>query len=115
MSKPDSSPLPTVPAAASLWQRYAALFAFLACLFVPGLLYADDPDWMPLFSKYMALALFAVSVDLVWGYTGLLSLGQGLYFGLARYAVGYCLRLQTAASRMERRSRTCRTSWSAAA
>ena len=45
----------------------------------------------------MALALFALSVDLIWGYTGLLSLGQGLYFGLGAYAVGYSLKLQQAA------------------
>src|SRR5437764_1368652 len=45
----------------------------------------------------MALALFALSVDLVWGYTGLLSLGQGLYFGLGVYMVGYSLQLQKAA------------------
>ena len=45
----------------------------------------------------MALAIFALSVDLIWGYTGLLSLGQGLYFGLGAYAVGYSLKLQQAA------------------
>src|SRR5207245_1027522 len=55
-----------------------------------------------LFTRYMALALFALSVDLVWGYTGLLSLGQGLYFGLGVYAVGYSLKLQAAALRMDR-------------
>ena len=45
----------------------------------------------------MALALFAVSLDLVWGYTGLLSLGHGLYFGMGAYIVGYSLKLQKAA------------------
>ena len=35
-------------------------------------------------------------MDLIWGYTGLLSLGQGLYFGLGVYAVGYSLKLQQA-------------------
>ena len=45
----------------------------------------------------LALALFALSVDLIWGYTGLLTLGQGLYFGMGAYAVGYSLKLQRAA------------------
>jgi urea transport system permease protein len=71
---------------------------FIAALFVPALLFGDDRYWLPLFSRYMALALFAVSVDLVWGYTGLLSLGQGLYFGLGAYMMGYCLKLRSAAA-----------------
>jgi urea transport system permease protein len=70
---------------------------FLASLFAPGYYFADDRYWLPLLTRYMALALFALSVDLVWGYTGLLSLGQGLYFGLGAYAVGYSLKLQSAA------------------
>src|SRR5437763_11141922 len=70
---------------------------FLATLFLPGRLYADDRYWLELFTRYMALALFALSVDLIWGYTGLLSLGQGLYFGLGAYAAGYSLKLQAAA------------------
>src|SRR5205085_2021857 len=77
--------------------RWAALLGFAALLFAPGLALADDRYWLPLFTRYMALALFALSVDLVWGYTGLLSLGQGLYFGLGAYAVGYSLKLQAAA------------------
>ncbi len=77
--------------------RRAALTLFLAALFLPGLLLADDRYWLPLCSKFMALALFALSVDLIWGYTGMLSLGQGLYFGLGAYAVGYSLKLQKAA------------------
>jgi urea transport system permease protein len=77
--------------------RGLLLVLFVAALFVPGFLYADDRYWLPLFSKFMVLALFAMSVDLIWGYTGLLSLGQGLYFGLGAYAVGYSLILQRAA------------------
>jgi urea transport system permease protein len=69
---------------------------FLAALFTPPLLFGDDKYWLPLFTKYAAIALFALSVDLIWGYTGLLSLGQGLFFGLGAYAVGYSLKLQKA-------------------
>ncbi len=70
---------------------------FLVALFIPGIVFEDDRYWLPLFNKYMALAIFALSVDLVWGYTGLLSLGQGLYFGLGVYAIGYSLSLRKAA------------------
>jgi urea transport system permease protein len=73
------------------------LVLFSAALYLPAYIYGDDRYWLPLFSKFMALALFAMSVDLVWGYTGLLSLGQGLFFGLGAYALGYSLILQRAA------------------
>ena len=69
---------------------------FLAALFIPGF-YMDPGFRLPKFNRYMALALYALSVDLIWGYTGLLSLGQGLYFGIGGYIVGYSLILQQAA------------------
>jgi urea transport system permease protein len=74
-----------------------ALVLFVLALFTPPLLLGGNRYWLPLFTKYAALALFALSVDLIWGYTGLLSLGQGLYFGLGAYAIGYSLKLQKAA------------------
>src|SRR5437868_6192260 len=71
---------------------------FLASLYAPAGLYADDKYWLPLFSRWLALAMFALSVDLVWGYTGLLSLGQGLYFGVGGYLMAYYLVFQKAAA-----------------
>src|SRR5262245_21907448 len=72
---------------------------FLVALFAPPFLFGGDKYWLPLFTRYAAVALFALSVDLIWGYTGLLSLGQGLYFGLGVYAVGYSLSMAKAAER----------------
>lgn len=69
----------------------------LLALFSPPFLFGGDKYWMPLFNKYVAIAIFALSVDLIWGYTGLLSLGQGLFFGLGAYAIGYSLDLHQAA------------------
>src|SRR5262245_5105417 len=83
--------------ASSRWLARGFTLLFLAVLPLPGIVYAEDRYWLPEFTRYMALALFALSVDLVWGYTGLLSLGQGLYFGLGAYAIGYSLKLQKAA------------------
>ncbi|MFO1475193.1 MAG: urea ABC transporter permease subunit UrtC [Verrucomicrobiota bacterium] len=41
-----------------------------------------------LYGKYLCYALLAISVDLLWGYTGLLSLGQALFFTLGGYMIG---------------------------
>src|SRR5688500_14097658 len=44
--------------------------------------------------KYLCYALLAISVDLLWGYTGLLSLGQALFFTLGGYMHGmYLMRM----------------------
>jgi urea transport system permease protein len=46
-----------------------------------------------LYGKYLCYAVLAMSVDLLWGYTGLLSLGQCLFFALGGYAFGMHLML----------------------
>lgn len=46
-----------------------------------------------LYGKYLCYAVLALSVDLLWGYTGLLSLGQALFFALGGYALGMHLML----------------------
>ncbi|MEH6550357.1 MAG: urea ABC transporter permease subunit UrtC [Pseudomonadales bacterium] len=47
-----------------------------------------------LLGKYLAFALLAVSVDLIWGYAGILSLGHGAFFALGGYAMGMYLMRQ---------------------
>lgn len=47
-----------------------------------------------LFGKYLCYALLALSVDLVWGYMGFLSLGHGAFFALGGYAMGMYLMRQ---------------------
>lgn len=44
--------------------------------------------------KYLCYALLALSVDLVWGYCGILSLGHGAFFALGGYAMGMYLMRQ---------------------
>lgn len=41
-----------------------------------------------LWGKYLTYAVLAMSVDLLWGFTGLLSLGQALFFALGGYMMG---------------------------
>jgi urea transport system permease protein len=54
-----------------------------------------DDFRLNLFGRYFALAITALAIDLIWGYTGLLSLGQGIFFSLGGYAVAMYLMLNT--------------------
>ena len=47
-----------------------------------------------LWGKYLCYALLALSLDLVWGYCGILSLGHGAFFALGGYAMGMYLMRQ---------------------
>jgi len=47
-----------------------------------------------LFGKYLCYALLALSIDLIWGYCGILSLGHGAFFALGGYAMGMYLMRQ---------------------
>src|SRR6266704_2373687 len=53
------------------------------------------PDYLvPLLGKYLCYAILALSLDLVWGYAGILSLGHGAFFALGGYAMGMYLMRQ---------------------
>jgi len=47
-----------------------------------------------LLGRFLALAIVALGIDLIWGYTGLLSLGHGIFFALGGYAIAMHLKLQ---------------------
>jgi len=49
---------------------------------------------MSLFGKYVCYAILALSIDLIWGYCGILSLGHGAFFALGGYAMGMYLMRQ---------------------
>ncbi|MEM6613173.1 MAG: urea ABC transporter permease subunit UrtC [Cyanobacteria bacterium P01_C01_bin.72] len=48
-----------------------------------------------LIGRFLSLAIVALGIDLIWGYTGLLSLGHGIFFALGGYALAMNLKLQT--------------------
>ncbi|MSQ59333.1 MAG: urea ABC transporter permease subunit UrtC [Betaproteobacteria bacterium] len=50
-----------------------------------------------LLAKYLSLAFCAVGIVLIWGYGGILSLGQGVFFGLGSYMMAMFLKLERAA------------------
>ncbi len=70
----------------------ALLFGVLAVL--PLLV---DPFRVPLFGKYLSFAFVAIGVVLIWGYCGILSLGQGIFFGIGAYALAMFLKLEASA------------------
>ncbi|MFN8449663.1 MAG: urea ABC transporter permease subunit UrtC [Anaerolineae bacterium] len=53
-----------------------------------------------LLGRFLTYAIVAVGLDLLWGYTGMLSLGQGLFFGLGAYCFGMYLNLEAAGSKL---------------
>ena len=50
--------------------------------------------YLNLFGKYLALAILALGMDLIWGYTGILSLGQAIFFGIGAYSIGMNMMLE---------------------
>jgi urea transport system permease protein len=73
-----------------------------AAILVPVLNVAVEPGspfhlpdhLVPLLGKYICFALLALSVDLIWGFCGILSLGHGAFFALGGYAMGMYLMRQ---------------------
>ena len=49
---------------------------------------------LKLLGRFLALSIVALGIDLIWGYTGLLSLGHGIFFALGGYALAMHLKLQ---------------------
>ncbi len=64
-------------------------------LWVPPNSVVAVPDYLvPLLGKYLCYGLLALSLDLVWGYAGILSLGHGAFFALGGYCMGMYLMRQ---------------------
>jgi len=64
-------------------------------LFVPeGSAFHLSDYMVGLLGKIMCYAICALAMDLIWGYTGILSLGHGLFFALGGYAMGMYLMRQ---------------------
>jgi urea transport system permease protein len=92
-----------MPRKASNLELWVVLAVALAVIIVLPCLNAFTPDgsWLhvsnftiTIYGKYLCYAMLAISVDLLWGYTGLLSLGQALFFSLGGYMMGmYLMRM----------------------
>ena len=67
----------------------AAVYVPVANLLLPPDHILHVPSYMvALLGKYLCFAILALSIDLVWGYCGILSLGHGAFFALGGYAMG---------------------------
>ena len=96
----------TLPTRAPLFTRggWAAFFiALLAVCALAPLLNLVVPEgsafhlsgyMVTLLGKIMCYAICALAIDLIWGYTGILSLGHGLFFALGGYMMGMYLMRQ---------------------
>lgn len=72
------------------WGVYLVFFGVLAI--IPLLM--DDPFTMNQYARYGVFGMLALSVSLVWGFGGILSLGQGIAFGMAAYGMGATMQMQ---------------------
>ena len=79
---------------AKAWGAIALVVAIFAALPALNLAFpAGHPLHVSAFAialigKFICYAMAALALDLVWGYTGILSLGHGLFFALGGYAHG---------------------------
>jgi urea transport system permease protein len=67
-----------------------AAVAVLALVAAPLLL---EPFRLSLLAKYLCYAIVALGIGLVWGQGGMLSLGQGVFFGLGGYSMAMYLKM----------------------
>ncbi len=94
---PQAGPLLTRPG----WSAFIVAL-LLVCTLAPvlNLLVPEDSAFhlsgymVGLLGKIMCYAICALAMDLIWGYTGILSLGHGLFFALGGYVMGMYLMRQ---------------------
>ncbi len=80
------------PSARRDWTLGLSLLAIagviIPCLYFAGMI---SPSTINKLGQYMSFAMIAIGLDLVWGYLGILSLCQCLFFALGGYAMGFYL------------------------
>src|ERR1700741_751596 len=90
----DSKGRHFVRAAILVFTALLALLPLLTLIQPPGSsLYLPDFA-IKLIGKWLCFAILALSIDLIWGYVGILSLGHGAFFALGGYAMGMYLMRQ---------------------
>src|SRR5262249_36277006 len=82
-----------------LRDRELAVVGVFAAVFIIGLPVANavgvvSDYYLNLFGKYLALAILALGLDLIWGYAGILSLCQAIFFGIGAYSIGMHMMLE---------------------
>ncbi|MGE3075049.1 MAG: urea ABC transporter permease subunit UrtC [Dehalococcoidia bacterium] len=93
MIRANTAP-PNTSTGLAFWARQAAPFVIAAVLLfivAPAML---SDFRLNLLAKFLCYAILAIGIDLMWGYTGMLSLGQAVWFGLGGYAMAMYLKLE---------------------
>src|SRR5260221_11560391 len=78
------------------WVSFA-IWAVALLIVAPRILSGFD---LNLLGKFLAFAIVALGLDLLWGYTGMLSLGQGLFFGLGAYCIALYTQLEQSGDKL---------------
>ncbi len=100
-TQPTCLPTPQPLLSRSGWALFLSAVVAI-CAIAPLLNLALPPDsplhmsdyLVALLGKIMCYAICALAMDLIWGYTGILSLGHGLFFALGGYVMGMYLMRQ---------------------
>ena len=91
----------TVVPPASIRERLSdwlpAVLLLLALLIAPMVL---SDFRVGLLGKFLTFAILALSLNLIWGYAGMLSLGHGVFFGLGGYAIAMYLKLEASGGKL---------------
>ena len=82
------------------WKEALLPGAVLAVILVIGLPLLNAAGhvsdyYLNLFGKYLSLAVLAMGMALIWGFSGILSLGQAIFFGIGAYSIGMYLMLES--------------------
>ncbi len=86
-------PVPVQITAGALLRQWGpfVLVAFLLLVVAPLTL---SEFRLSLMGRFLTFGMVAMSLSLIWGYGGMLCLGQGLFFALGAYAMGMYLKLE---------------------
>ncbi|KNZ68936.1 inner-membrane translocator [Thermincola ferriacetica] len=80
------------------WENWLFVFTAFLLLAVAPLTLSEFR--LNLLGKFLAYAILALGIDLIWGYTGILSLGHGVYFGLGAYSMAMYLKLEASGGQL---------------
>ncbi|HEY0827031.1 MAG TPA: urea ABC transporter permease subunit UrtC, partial [Bacilli bacterium] len=78
------------------WTQGRRVKIVLSMIFIIFILFAPmllSDFRLSLLGKFLTYAIIAIGLDLIWGFTGILSLGHGVFFGLGAYCMAMHLKL----------------------
>lgn len=81
------------------YSKEKIVFTVLVCILALAPLFLSEFR-TNLLGKFLAYAILALGLDLIWGYTGILSLGHGVYFGLGAYCMAMYLKLEASGGKL---------------